>query len=83
MQPAILEIGKNALYLAMIISAPPLIATLIAGLLVSLLQAITQIQEQTITFVPKLIALFLSLLLFGFWMLSQLVSFTENLWKIF
>lgn len=83
MQPAILDIGKNALYLAMIISAPPLIATLIAGLLVSLLQAITQIQEQTITFVPKLIALFLSLLLFGFWMLSQLVSFTENLWKIF
>lgn len=83
MQPAILDIGKNALYLAMIISAPPLIATLIAGLLVSLLQAITQIQEQTITFVPKLIALFLSLLLFGFWMLSQLVSFTENLWKVF
>jgi len=83
MQESILEIAKNALYLSIIISAPPLITTLIAGLLFSLLQAITQIQEQTITFVPKLIALFLSLLFFGFWMLAQLITFTENLWKNF
>ena len=67
----------NALMLVLLLSLPPIIVATAVGMLVSLLQALTQIQEQTLSFVPKLAAVFLSLIVFGSFMLSTLVSFTQ------
>lgn len=74
-----MEIGKNALITAFQISLPVILFSMIAGLTVSILQAITQIQEFTLTFVPKILAAALALALFGPWMLHTLISFTTNL----
>jgi flagellar biosynthetic protein FliQ len=74
-----IEIGKNALYMVMLISAPPLGLGLLVGVLISIFQATTQIQEQTLAFIPKIVAVFVSILLFGSWMLSLLLDYTQNL----
>jgi flagellar biosynthetic protein FliQ len=74
-----IEVGKNALYMVMLISAPPLGLGLLVGIIVSIFQATTQIQEQTLAFIPKIIAVFVSILLFGPWMLTLLLDYTQNL----
>jgi flagellar biosynthetic protein FliQ len=74
-----IEVGKNALYMVMLISAPPLGLGLLVGLVVSVFQATTQIQEQTLAFIPKIVAVFVSILIFGSWMLSLLLDYTQNL----
>lgn len=74
-----MEIGKNALITAFQISLPVIIFSMVAGLAVSILQATTQIQEFTLTFVPKILAAMLALALFGPWMLHTIISFTTNL----
>ena len=79
MEEIFIRIGKEGLYMVMLLSAPPVLAGLFTGLIVSVLQAATQIQEQTVAFVPKLLAIFLSVLLFGYWMLSHLVAYTYKL----
>jgi len=61
------------------LAAPPLLIGLAVGLVISIFQAVTQIQEQTLTFVPKLIAVLLSLLVFGPWMINILMGFTVNI----
>lgn len=76
---AILRILREALLLVVILSAAPMLASMIVGLTVSVLQATTQIQEQTLSFVPKLIAVFLTIALLGPWMLSQAVRFSVTL----
>ncbi len=69
-------LAGEALYLILVLSLPPLLASLVVGLVISLLQALTQVQEQTLTFVPKIIATILVLIIFAGWMLGVLREFT-------
>lgn len=75
----ILQIAQQSVYTILIVIAPVVGIALVIGLVISILQATTQIQEQTLTFVPKIIAVFLSLLVFGAWMLQHVVEFTKHL----
>ncbi len=75
----VIEIGMASMKVALLIAAPTLIAALLVGLIISVLQAATQIQEMTLTFVPKIIAVAVVVLIFGPWMLRILVSFTVQL----
>jgi flagellar biosynthetic protein FliQ len=76
---AVIRIVREALLLILVLSGGPLLASMITGLLVSLLQATTQLQEQTLTYVPKLVAVLLSLMILGPWILYQAVRFTTVL----
>lgn len=77
----VLEIVSQALEIAAKIAGPILITALVVGVLVSVVQAVTQIQEMTLTFVPKLIGIGLAVLLTGNWMLRQLVVWVTDLWQ--
>ena len=79
----VLEIAREAFMTIIITSAPALVVSLIIGLIVSILQTVTSIQEQTLTFVPKIIAVFLTLMLLGGWMLNKMVDFMTKLWNNF
>lgn len=74
-------IAKQTLFLALILTGPPVVTALIVGLVISILQATTQVQEQTLTFVPKLVSIVVMLALIGPWMLSQLVSFASTIYN--
>ncbi len=74
------EITNKALYLVIKISMPLLLASLIVGLLISIFQTVTSIQEQTLNFVPKIICVFLTLMLLGHWMMNQLIEYMTDLW---
>jgi flagellar biosynthetic protein FliQ len=76
---AVLRILREGLLLVVILSAVPMLASMIVGLTISVLQATTQIQEQTLSFVPKLIAVFIAIGLLGPWMLQQTVRFSVTL----
>ena len=76
---AILDIGLDALILAAKLSAPMLITALAIGFAVSLFQSVTQIQEATLSFVPKAIGVGIALLVAGHWMISETISFTNDL----
>jgi flagellar biosynthetic protein FliQ len=78
-QDFIIHLAREAMVVALSLAGPPLALGLLVGLTVSVLQATTQIQEQTLTFVPKIVAVFVAILLFGSWMLDNIVRFTENL----
>ncbi|HHX94573.1 MAG TPA: flagellar biosynthesis protein FliQ [Clostridia bacterium] len=78
-QDFIIHLAREAMVVALFLAGPPLALGLVVGLAVSVLQATTQIQEQTLTFVPKIVAVFIAILLFGSWMLDNIVRFTENL----
>lgn len=75
----VLGVANEAVWTILLVSAPILGATLLTGLLISILQATTQIQEMTLVFVPKIIVAFLILILFGPWMLNILTTFTYDL----
>ncbi|QHT60709.1 flagellar biosynthesis protein FliQ [Paenibacillus lycopersici] len=75
----IIALAAQAVYTVLKASAPMLVIGLVVGLIVSIFQATTQIQEQTLAFVPKVAAVMLSILLFGPWILNTLVDFTYNL----
>lgn len=75
----VLQLAQNALFVALKVAAPVLGLSLLAGLLVSVFQAATQIQETTLTFVPKIMAMVAALFLFGPWMLHTLVEYTGGL----
>jgi flagellar biosynthetic protein FliQ len=77
----VINLVQNALYILIIVSAPVLLVSLVVGLLVSVLQAATQINEMTLTFIPKLLAMFLVLVLAGPWMLNTLVEYTTRLFQ--
>ncbi len=79
----VVAIASDALFLIIKVSAPILLVSLIVGLIISIFQTVTSIQEQTLTFVPKIIAVFLTLILLGNWMLTELASFMTNLWSNF
>ena len=79
MEAYVVSIAKQALYLTLILTAPPVAAAMMCGLVVSLLQATTQVQEQTLTFVPKLVVTIITLALVGPWSMVQMVNFTHSL----
>ena len=76
----VLDIGREALFTLVLAGAPVMIVALVVGLAISLFQALTQIQEMTLTFVPKILAVFLTLILCLPFMLNQLKSFSDNLY---
>ena len=73
----IIRIVREALLLVLVVSAPPMLASVLVGFVVSVFQATTQIQEQTLSYVPKLIAVFLTLAVLGPWMLAQTLRFAS------
>lgn len=75
----VLQIGQQGIWIMLLLAGPILALGLAVGLVVSLLQATTQINEQTLSFLPKLVAMMLGLLFFAPWMLSNLVDFTRSL----
>ena len=77
----VMTLGRQALELTLFISAPVLLAALIIGLLVSIFQAATQINEQTLSFIPKLIGMFVVLIIAGPWMLGMMVDFMQRLFS--
>lgn len=78
---AVLDVGVDALVLAAKLAAPILVTALVVGFAVSLVQSVTQIQEVTLSFVPKAIAVAVALVVSGHWMISELVSFTHDLFE--
>ena len=76
---AVGDIAREALYLIIKVSLPVLLVSLIIGLIISIFQTVTSIQEQTLTFVPKIICVFLALILFGQWMMNGMVEFLVRL----
>ncbi len=80
MTPAIvIEVGRQAIEATLMISGPLLLAALAVGLIVSIFQAATQINEATLQFVPKLVAIFLVLVLIGPWMLQYMIDYIQRL----
>lgn len=77
-----LDVLQNAFIVMIQVGVPILVIALVVGLLVSILQATTQIQEQTLSFVPKLLSIFLALVLLGNFMLNTLITFTESIFQI-
>ncbi|MBO3445079.1 flagellar biosynthesis protein FliQ [Clostridium sp. CCUG 7971] len=75
----VMSIVKEALFTSMLVGGPILILSLVVGLLISIFQATTQIQEQTLTFVPKLIVIALTLAVGGNWMLHEIMKFTTKI----
>ena len=79
----VLDIARQALYTIILCSAPLLIISLVVGLVVSIFQTVTSIQEQALTFVPKIICVFLGMMIFGSWILTNLTEFINTLWSDF
>lgn len=79
----VMEIANEALYTIILTSAPLLLVSLIIGLIVSIFQTVTSIQEQTLTFVPKILGVFIAMMLLGHWMLTQLTTLITNMWSDF
>jgi flagellar biosynthetic protein FliQ len=77
----VVGIGRGALEMTLVLAGPVLLFGLVAGLLVSVFQAMTQINEITLTFIPKIAASIVALLLFGPWMLTRLVAYTTTLFQ--
>lgn len=76
-------ITKEALFLIIKVSAPVLLVSLAVGLLISIFQTVTSIQEQTLTFVPKILSIFLAIILLGHWMLNGMIDYMVRLWSDF
>lgn len=83
MESFALAIGREALFLVLILAAPPVVCAMIVGLSISLLQATTQIQEQTLTFVPKFTTIVIVIALFGPLGMAQLITFAKTLFITF
>lgn len=79
----VLDIVRDAIYTIIICSAPMLLISLIIGLIVSIFQTVTSIQEQTLTFVPKILGIFVGLIIFGSFILNNITDFMTNLWSNF
>jgi flagellar biosynthetic protein FliQ len=75
------QVGREALFVVMLVSAPMLGLGMIVGILVSVFQATTQIQEQTLVFIPKILAVFFGIVIFGATMLNMLISFTSQIFN--
>ena len=80
---AVTDIARDAIYTMIITAVPLLLVSLIIGLIVSIFQTVTSIQEQTLTFVPKILAVFITLMIGGSWMLNNMSGFMVDLWSNF
>lgn len=78
----VVDIARTSIYTVLMVSAPMLALALVIGLAISILQAITQIQEMTLTFIPKIVAVAVALVIFLPWMITTIVTFTSNLIQI-
>jgi flagellar biosynthetic protein FliQ len=78
----VIRVFREGLLMVIILSLAPIMVSMLVGLLIALFQATTQIQEQTLTFVPKILAVFLTLGLLGPWMIGQMVIFTDALFRL-
>ena len=76
-------VSSEALYLVIKVAAPVLLVSLVVGLIISIFQTVTSIQEQTLTFVPKIIAVFFTLIVLGHWILNEMTQFMIRLWSDF
>ena len=81
-QDYVLYIAREAIFTTLLIAGPLLAGSIIVGLVISIFQATTQIQEQTLIFVPKIITILILLLIFGPWMLNIMISFTKMIFEI-
>jgi flagellar biosynthetic protein FliQ len=75
----VISLGQKALEMALILSAPVLLITFLVGLVISILQSATQIQEMTLSYIPKIIAAYITVLVLGAWMLNKLLDYTKEL----
>ncbi len=82
-EEAILNIASQAIWTIIISAGPLLLVSLVIGLIVSIFQTVTSIQEQTLTFIPKLIGIFAVILIMGSFILNNIVTFMINLWSNF
>lgn len=80
---AVTEMVRQGLYVILETALPLLLVSMAIGLIVSIFQTVTSIQEQTLTFVPKLIGIFLTLMILGGWMMNTMVEFAKGLWTTF
>jgi len=79
----VIDIAREALWLIIISAAPLLLVSLVVGLVISIFQTVTSIQEQTLTFVPKIISIFITLIICGGWIMDNIVSFMTRLFENF
>ena len=79
----VMDIARETLWVIITSSAPLLLISLVVGLVISIFQTITSIQEQTLTFVPEILAVFIGMMIFGGWILNNIVGFMERLWSSF
>ena len=79
----VVAIADQALFTVIKVAAPVLLISMAVGLIVSIFQTVTSIQEQTLTFVPKVLAIFMTIMKIGHWMLTELVNLMINLWSDF
>ncbi|MCL4533669.1 MAG: flagellar biosynthesis protein FliQ [Bacteroidetes bacterium] len=77
----VIEIGRNALTVVLLIAGPLLGLSLVVGLAVSIFQAVTQVNEATLTFIPKILAIFLTMAILGSWMIGVMINYTTNLFQ--
>ncbi|QQZ07936.1 flagellar biosynthesis protein FliQ [Heyndrickxia vini] len=77
----VISIAEKGIYVTLIVAGPLLLVALIIGLIVSIFQATTQIQEQTLAFIPKIVAVLIGLVIFGPWMLSHLLSYATDIFS--
>ena len=79
----VMDISREAIYTVILTAAPLLLTSLVIGLIISIFQTVTSIQEQTLTFVPKILAVFAMMLLVGSWMVNNMSGFMIRLWSDF
>ena len=79
----IITIARQTVWVIVKTSVPLLLVSMVVGLIISLFQTLTSIQEQTLTFVPKLLAIMIALMIMGNWLLNEIVSFMQMLWGSF
>lgn len=77
----VISLARNGIYTILLVTGPLLILALAVGLIVSIFQATTQIQEQTLAFIPKIVAVLVGLVFFGPWMLTRMVEFAANIFE--
>ena len=77
----VINIARQTIWVIVETAVPLLLVSMVVGLVISLFQTLTSIQEQTLTFVPKLIAILLTIMIIGSWMLNQITGFMNNLWN--
>lgn len=77
----VINIARQTIWVIVETAVPVLLVSMVVGLVISLFQTLTSIQEQTLTFVPKLIAILLTIMIIGSWMLNKITGFMNNLWN--